>query len=212
MKFISIQNDKNISNLFYDAYSSCRLILSWSSRWSLIRSGTDLSRRVTLYEMSWLRFDEYCMMIHNIAIPSYSFEQVRNNTVEASNEVSSMVWVQLNILWNAYMHYWYYAIIAEGESSNTRKLWVMIDKVIYEDIATLYSLKTDNLVVLKRILRYLAQRSPGTININTVASAVQKSHSVVSNYIIMLEETNLLTAIYAWNSWQPFDWCISLNE
>lgn len=68
----------------------------------------------------------------------------------------------------------------------------IIEKVIYEDISSFYSLKTKNLSTFKKILYFIASSSPGGFSINKLAKNLQKDHTTVSDYLEMMRSTGLL--------------------
>ena len=72
------------------------------------------------------------------------------------------------------------------------KLVNVVDKVIFEDISSFYSLKTDNLDALKKILYFFSTSTPGSINVNKLAKNLQKDHTTVAGYLQMLKDTGLL--------------------
>ena len=68
----------------------------------------------------------------------------------------------------------------------------MIEKTIYEDIASFYSLKTQNLEVFKKILYFIATTKPGSMSINQLANSLSKDHTTTAEYLQILKDTGLL--------------------
>jgi predicted AAA+ superfamily ATPase len=68
----------------------------------------------------------------------------------------------------------------------------IIDKVIYEDISSFYSLNTGNLDTLKKILYFFGTAQPGSLNINKVATSLKKDHTTIAEYIQILRDKGLL--------------------
>ncbi len=68
----------------------------------------------------------------------------------------------------------------------------MIDKTVFEDISSFYSLRTDNLDTLKKILYFFATSTPGGINVNKLSKNLQKDNATIAGYLQILRDTGML--------------------
>lgn len=68
----------------------------------------------------------------------------------------------------------------------------VIDKTIYEDIASFYNLRTSNLIVLRKLLYFLATAEPGEVNINKLAKSLRKDNKTILEYLIILKKAGLI--------------------
>jgi len=182
------QELKNI----YDTLPDLKIIFSGSSSLNLIKGKYDLSRRGVIYNLPGLSFREYLSFMENIDIKSFSL----NKLIKDYKNISIDLIKTKNILkyFQEYLVQGYYPFYKE---TGDRQLYFqqinnIIDKAIYEDIASFYNLKTQNLIIFKQILRFLATISPGEININKLANSLSKNYGTVAEYLDILEDTSLI--------------------
>lgn len=182
------QELKNI----YDTLPELKIIFSGSSSLNLIKGKYDLSRRGITYNLAGFSFAEFLSFKHGIKTKLYTLNELIKNYKKISIELNK----NKNILkyFNQYLVCGYYPFFYE---TNKRELYFqqinnIIDKIIYEDIASFYRLKTQNLIVFKQILHFLATISPGEISINKLADSLQKTHATISEYLEILYEASLV--------------------
>jgi len=86
----------------------------------------------------------------------------------------------------------YYPFVFEDEESYHEKILNIIDKTIYQDISEFYKLKTENLIIFKKILSFLATIPPGELNRNTISKLTGTDNKTVQSYLNILAETGLV--------------------
>lgn len=182
------QELKNI----YDSYPKLRVLFSGSSSIDLIKGKYDLSRRVILRQMFGFSFREYLELKTNEKYPVISFSELVENSLQLDQKLGKVE----KIL--GYMHEYYKKgyyptslAIPTYEAFNETLIGI-IDKTIFEDISSFYSLKTENLDTLKKIIYFFATSQPGSISINNIAKSLGKDHSTIAEYIQILRDTGLL--------------------
>lgn len=182
------QELKNI----YDTLPELKIIFSGSSSLNLIRGKYDLSRRGVMYNLAGFSFAEFLAFKYNINEKGYTLDELVKNYKKISIQLSK----DKNILkyYNEYLSEGYYPFFSE---TNNRQLYFqqinnIIDKIIYEDIASFYNLKTQNLIAFKQLLHFLATISPGEVNINKLARSLEKTHATISEYLEILHEASLV--------------------
>lgn len=182
------QELKNI----YDTLPNIKIIFSGSSSLNLIKGKYDLSRRGIMYNLPGLSFREYLSFAKNINIKNFSL----NRLIKDYKNISIDLAKNENILkyFNEYLIQGYYPFFKETEDKQLyfQQISNVIDKIIYEDIASFYNLKTQNLSIFKSILYFLATISPGEINANKLANSLNKNYVTISEYLNILEETGLI--------------------
>ncbi len=67
---------------------------------------------------------------------------------------------------------------------------------IYEDIATLLSLKTSSLQVIEQLYKFIISSSPGEISAFKLSKTLGKDFEMVSSYLSSLKESGLIRYIY----------------
>lgn len=182
------QELKNI----YDTLPDLKIIFSGSSSLNLVKGKYDLSRRGVIYNLGGFSFREYLSFEKNIDIEKFSLNKLIKNYQKISVDLMGIKNVLKNF--NEYLSIGYYPFFKETGNKQLyfQQINNIIDKIIYEDIASSYSLKTQNLIVFKQILYFLATISPGEISINKLASSLEKNHATISEYLNILEEASLI--------------------
>lgn len=181
------QELKNI----YDAFPDLNIMFSGSSSLNLIRGKYDLSRRGVLYSLPGLSFREYLELEKKIKLDAVDFQTLMNTYETIAERVG-----QRNTLkdFHDYLERGYYPFFRESEhpAVYNQQLNTILDKIIYEDIASFYKLKTQNLAVFKHLLSFLATSKPGELNVNKLAHSLGKNHATIGEYLEILQETGVV--------------------
>ncbi len=182
------QELKNI----YDTLPDLKIIFSGSSSLNLVKGKYDLSRRGVMYNLGGFSFREYLSFEKNTDIRKFSLNKLIKNYQKISVDLMEIKNVLKNF--NEYLSTGYYPFFKETGNKQLyfQQINNIIDKIIYEDIASSYSLKTKNLIIFKQILHFLATISPGKISINKLASSLERNHATISEYLNILEEASLI--------------------
>ena len=184
------QELKNI----YDSYPSIKIIFSGSSSLDLVHGAYDLSRRAKMFKLNGLSFREYLNFKTQSKIESVSFESLMKNHHQYDGQ-----WSQIPKLmghFKDYLRYGYYPFLFEDTLSYYEKISQIIEKTIFEDISQYYSLKTNYLYHLKKILNFLASIPPGQISIHNLAKNLKIDDKTTFNYLKLLEETGLTRSVF----------------
>lgn len=75
-----------------------------------------------------------------------------------------------------------------------------VQMTIYEDIATLHSLKTSTLNTIEKLYKFVLNSSPGELNAFKLSRALQKDFESISCYLQYLEQAGLIRFLYSGNS------------
>lgn len=186
------QELKNI----YDSYRDFKILFSGSSTIDIIRGKYDLSRRVILYPLHGLSFREYLAFSQGIIVPKINFLDLLNDHFKFAN---SLAIPKILKYFAEYLKTGYYPFFKEflHERDKFQAIEHATQKTIYEDIATLHSLKTPTLLVIEKLFKYIIHAVPGEINANKLASALGKDFESVSEYLKYLEEAGLIRFLYS---------------
>lgn len=182
------QELKNI----YDSYPRLQILFSGSSSIDLIKGKYDLSRRAVLRQMYGFSFREYLEFKTGNKYPIRSLESLVHGSEKADKEIA-----QTERLLGYAQEYWkkgYYPtshMILTYEAFRDTLIGI-VDKTVFEDISTFYSLKTENIDAMKKIIYFFATSPPGSISINKLANSLQKDHATISEYVQILRDTGLL--------------------
>jgi len=184
--------EQEIKNI-YDFYDDINIIFSGSSSININKGKYDLSRRCVTYYMYGLSFREFLNIKYNENYKVYDFYEMIENYKEIAFELSENDKILLDF--QEYYKYGYYPIYFENNKSIRSKIINMYEKVIYEDIVELIKLNTENLIVLKKLIYFIATMQPGSININSLSNNLKKDNKTILHFIQNLEEAGLLNIL-----------------
>lgn len=185
------QELKNIS----DTFLNFRIVFSGSSMIDLIQSKYDLSRRVTIYHLHGFSFREYLEWHLRLNLDRYSLDNLVNEHLQIEQKL-----VIPGILkhFKEYLQFGYYPFF--WEFSQEREKFQAIEnaaqKTIYEDIASLHSLKSQNLLIIEKLFKFLINSAPGEISAFKLAKYLDKDFETVSTYLNYLQEAGLVRVLY----------------
>jgi hypothetical protein len=182
------QELKNI----YDSYPKLSIIFSGSSSIDLIKGKYDLSRRVILKNLFGFSFREFLEIKEGKSYPIISFDKL----VKDSSHYGKIIAKTPKLLgyFKEYLKVGYYPTFLElkSYSAYSQSLKGVIDKIIYQDISSLYSINTSNLDVLRKIVYFFATANPGSVNVNRLAQSLKKDYTTISGYVQILRDTGIL--------------------
>ncbi len=185
------QELKNI----YDMYPDFRILFSGSSMIDLIRAKYDLSRRVTIHHLHGFSFREYLEFSHKIFLPQFTLADILTNHGAITNTLETQ-----NILkwFNDYLRIGYYPFFSEFhlDIEKFQAVENAVQKALYEDIASLYSLKTSTLSIIEKLYKYVVSSLPGEVNAYKLASALGKDFESISEYLHIVEQAGLIRFLF----------------
>ena len=183
---------KNIS----DIYPSIKIYFTGSSMIDLIQGRYDLSRRVTLHHLPGFSFREYLEFKNIGTFPVIEFSHLLTNHIQIS---ASLQLPKILMHFREYLKCGYYPFF-EGYTKDHEKLQSLENAVqmsLYEDIATLHSLKTSSLQVIERLYKFVISSSPGEMSAFKLAKSLGKDFDQISSYLRYLNEAGLVRFIYS---------------
>jgi len=180
------QELKNI----YDLLSEIKIVFSGSSSLDVLAGAYDLSRRAVLYQLNGLSFREFVEFKNGIILKTFSvdlLDKYKKYSVQISTRIEVLK------LFKEYISFGYYPYFLEGSrEAYELKMKNVLDKTIYEDIANLNNIKTENLPYFKKILAFLASIPPGEINVNKLASNLGLAFETAEAYMDILYRISLV--------------------
>lgn len=182
---------KNIS----DTYPSIRVYFSGSSMVDLVQGKYDLSRRVTLHSLTGFSFREYLEFIGKGKKQVVTFDEILSKHLQFSNDLQVS---KILMHFKEYLKCGYYPFF-EGYTKDHEKFQSLenaVQMTIYEDIGTLYSLKTTSLRVIEQLYKYIISSSPGEVSAFKLAKTLGKDFETISSYLQYLQEAGLIRFIY----------------
>jgi len=177
----------------YDSFPDITVLFSGSSSLDLITGSYDLSRRAILHHLPGMSFREYLNFETGLIQEPFSLDQI----IESHQSISMKLAEIPRLLghFHDYLKNGYYPFYFEDRTTFPERLLSVIEKTIYEDIASYYSLRTENLPLLKKMIAFFATIQPGEISVNGIAKALGIDNKTAGNYIEMLSSTGLLRTV-----------------
>jgi uncharacterized protein len=188
------QELKNIT----DIYRNFRILFSGSSMIDIVSGKYDLSRRVTLYAMHGFSFREYLNVAVNIEAPKLSLPELLKSHLAVAQDLQAP---KILKHFREYLHNGYYPYFLELRQNREKSQAIehVCKKTIYEDVASIYSLKTSTLQVIEKIFKYIIITPAGELSVSKLTSALGKSFESISEYLSILEEAGLVHFLFPKN-------------
>lgn len=185
------QELKNI----YDAFPAIKIVFSGSSSIDLIEGTYDLSRRAKLLYLPGLSFREYLNFKTGSQFEAVDFQELVDTHQKIATRLSSLATISQHF--KEYIEFGYYPIVFENRDDLYQALANVIEKTIYDDIASFYNLKTENLSHFKRIINFLATIPPGKVNSNNIAKNLHIDNKTAAHYLEILSRSGMIRVLFA---------------
>ena len=185
------QELKNIADFYWDF----KLVFSGSSMIDIVSSPYDLSRRVTLYALTGLSFREYLEFTFDLSVSRLLLEQLLNEHRQIAQDLD---WPDIVKYFKQYLQTGYFPFTKQLSQHTPifQTINNMVQKTIYEDIATLHALKTSSLLVLEHLYQYVLHSQPGELSAYKLAGVLQKDYETIRAYLGYLEQAGLIRVVY----------------
>lgn len=172
-----------------DVYSDKQVIVSGSSTLDLRRSKGDLSRRLVYYELMGLSFREFLLFEKAVQIPVVSIDDLLEDHVTLASDIKKTCVIGKEF--SEYLSYGYYPFFLDGKKEYLERLFNVVEKVLFQDIAFSFNLSQPKLPVLKKLLWIIANSEPFVPNIDRIGQNLGISREYVYHYIEFLEKAGL---------------------
>ena len=186
-----------------DTFPSLRVFFSGSSMIDLVQGKFDLSRRVILHKLCGFSFREYLEFYAQKKLPILKIEEILRSHLTIAQDLNITGILKY---FRDYLKQGYYPFFKKysQERDKFQSLDNSVQMTIYEDIATLHSLKTPTLFTIEQLYKFVLNSSPGELNASKLATALGKDFESISNYLRYLEQAVLIRFLYPGNSGQAF--------
>lgn len=183
------QELKNI----YDSYPDITIVFSGSSSIDLISGSYDLSRRALLHYLPGMSFREYLHFETGEKFETITIRKLIDDHQKLSQNYSKLP--RLLGHFKNYLERGYYPFAFEEGETFLRRLHSVIEKTIYEDIASYYSLRTENITTLRKMITFFTTIQPGEISINGISKSLKIDNKTTEKFLEILLSTGLLRKV-----------------
>ncbi len=189
-KFIGFENElKKI----YD-FLELDIVFSGSSALILDNSKADLSRRAVVYEVEGLSFKEFLELKTKISLPTFDFEEILKHHIDIAYELSEKADLSL---FKEYLECGYYPFYFDKKTKYKLKLNETINSVIEVDIPSIFNIEYQNIIVLKKLIKYLCESTPFVPNITELLAKMNlgTDYRSLYRYLEYLNKAKIITVI-----------------
>jgi len=174
----------------YDLYD-VNVIFTSSSATSLLNAKSDLSRRVTLYNLYGFSFREFLEIKHNLKLDFICLEDLFSSHIDKADAILK---TNINILkeFKSYLEIGYYPFYFDKRTSYYENLVNTINLTIDLDLTSLGLIEQKYTYKLKKLLEVVCESSPFEVNYSKIATNAQISRVKLYDYITFLNDGQML--------------------
>jgi len=183
--------EKELKNI-YDRLQ-LQVIFSGSSALRLYGSYADLSRRAVLYRVQGLSFREFLELKFQNPLPKYSLDELLSDHTQIA--AALLKEFRPYEFFTEYLEYGYYPFYFDQSSTYKMRLENIINTVIEVDLVSLFSIKYESLVNLKKLITFLCVSTPYKLNISELSKKVGIHRDRLYLYIDYLDKGSILAAL-----------------
>ncbi|MCK4763421.1 MAG: ATP-binding protein [Candidatus Aminicenantes bacterium] len=187
------QELKNI----YDSFPSNHIVFSGSSMLDIVKGKADLSRRAVIYNLKGLSFREYLGISGQVSLTSLELHDIVEDHVTAANDLAGEVEVLKYFQEYLKKGYYPYFIESSKEANYYNKLNNAVEKILYEDIPSVFNIKVSSIPLLKRLIYVVASSFPFQLNIDGLSSDLKTSRETLYLFIEYLEKAGIFNLLYS---------------
>jgi predicted AAA+ superfamily ATPase len=175
----------------YDLFD-IKVIVTGSSAISLLSAKSDLSRRVTLYNLRGFSFREFLELKYDKDINAYSLEEILKNHSSIAKELKLE-----NILadFEEYLEVGYYPFYFDKRFSYYQNLLNTINLTIDIDLTSLGLIEQKYTYKLKKLLEVVCESKPFEVNYTKISALAEISRVKLYDYISYLNDSQMLLLI-----------------
>jgi predicted AAA+ superfamily ATPase len=177
----------------YDLFD-IKVIFTSSSATSILNAKSDLSRRVTLYNLNGFSFREYLEVKHKLSLKSYTLKEVFTDHITITELIEKS---NFDILkeFKAYLKTGYYPFYFDKKSSYYQNLLNTINLTIDLDLTSLGLIEQKYTYKLKKLLEVICESKPFEVNYSKIATTAEISRVKLYDYITYLNDGQMLLLV-----------------
>jgi predicted AAA+ superfamily ATPase len=192
-----IHKNRNFESELKNIYDRLKLqvIFSGSSALQVEHAKADLSRRALMYRVQGLSFREFCEMKLDMRLPVYGLEDILHHHTEIAADLVT----QLKPLehFSEYLKTGYYPFYFDDGKHYLTKLESTVNTVIEVDLPSLFSLKYDHIVNLKKLVKLICGSEPYSVNISRLSKQIGITRDMLYRYIDYLHRGSVFLPVKA---------------
>jgi predicted AAA+ superfamily ATPase len=142
-----------------------------------------------------LSFREYLEIRYQKELPKYLLEEILSGHIEIAARLTSDFKTILGDF-NEYLEWGSYPFFIQYSREEYFKvLFNVLDKIIYEDITTIKTLKSFSSLKLKKLMAFLSTSKIPLFNMETLKNEIEVSRDTIYEYFDLLERAEIVKII-----------------
>ncbi len=170
-----------------------RVIFSGSSAIELEHAKADLSRRAILYRVEGLSFREFLEFKTGDLFDSYSLKEILEHHTDIAFGIKQQV--KPFEFWAEYLKYGYYPFYFENPKKYNIKLNETINTAIEIDIPSIFKIKYEYIINLKKLVTLICSSEPFKLNIKELSAKIGIDRDTFYLYFEYLYRGKILNLI-----------------
>lgn len=181
----------------YDSFPAKKIVFSGSSMLDIVKGKADLSRRTLIYHLKGLSFREYLGISGQVSPAPLALQDIIEDHICAANDLAGRV--EVLKYFREYLEKGYYPYFIESprETNYFNKLNNALEKILYEDIPSVFNIKVSSVPLLKRLIYLVASSFPFQLNIEGLSNDLKISRETLYSYIEYLEKAGFFNLLYS---------------
>jgi predicted AAA+ superfamily ATPase len=172
-----------------------KVVFSGSSAIELEHAKADLSRRAILYRVEGLSYREFLDFKTDIKLKNYTLEEILADHTDIAFEIKQKV--KPLEYWDEYLHSGYYPFYFENLDKYSIKLNETINTAIEVDIPSVFSIKYEYIVNLKKLVKLICSSEPFKLNIKELSAKIGIDRDTLYLYFEYLDRGKIFNLIRA---------------
>ncbi len=184
--------EKDLKNI-YDRLD-LKVIFSGSSAIQLEHAKADLSRRATLYKVKNLSFREFLELELDSSLDAFTLEEIVQNHTEIAADLTKgfKPFEHLKV----YLKSGYYPFYFEDKTHYLMKLESTINTVIEVDLPSIFDMKYESIINLKKLVKLICSANPYELNISALSKKIGIPRDKLYRYIHYLNVGSVFLSVY----------------
>lgn len=191
-----IHKIKNFQKHLKSAYDFLDLKIVFSGSSSLSITNPDFTRRFSMYRLPFLSLKEYIELYYNISLKTYSLKDIIYNHEEIVIQIINDIKPEKILkLFDEYNEHGAYPFYIEDSDKFIDRLNDTINAILYYDLAEIFSINSDKLQTLKKLLLIICVYKPLELSVEKITRITGISKATLYKYIEYLSKAELILHI-----------------
>ena len=187
------ENFSSYLKTIYDLFD-IKVLFTSSSATSILNAKSDLSRRVTLYNLNGFSFREYLEVKYSREFDKFNIEAIFSNHIDIVNDFK-FTDIDISKEFREYLEVGYYPFYFDKKTSYYQNLLNTINLTIDLDLTSLGLIEQKYTYKLKKLLEVVCESKPFEVNYSKIATMAEISRVKLYDYIAYLNDGQMLLLV-----------------